>query len=259
LTEPNVGSAIQSLETTFVQDGDNYILNGCKRWISGGQIADLFMVFGRCENKSLACLVSKEAPGLAITPIETMLGFRAGRLAQIDFSGVKVPAEDLVGKPGFALSHVAPTGLQYGRLSTACSALGLLRGCFEESIAYASSRKIAGRRIGEEGMICSMITQMGTDLQAANLLCYSACKAEDDHLPETFEKTMVAKYFASRAAVRAASDAVQIRGASGCHEGSPAARFYRDAKITEIIEGTTQIHEQVLGRIFLHRAPRARK
>jgi alkylation response protein AidB-like acyl-CoA dehydrogenase len=259
LTEPNVGSAIQSIETAFTQDGDSYMLNGCKRWISGGQIADLFLVFGRMENKSIACLVPKDTPGLVITPIDTMLGFRAARLAQIDFSGVRVSAEDLVGKPGFALSHVAPIGLQYGRLSTACSALGLLRACFEESVAYASTRQISGRRIGEEGMIRSLITQIGADLQAANLLCYSACKAEDGHLPETFEKTMVAKYFTSRAAVRAASNAVQIRGASGCHESSPVARLYRDAKIMEIIEGTTQIHEQVLGRIFIQKAPKAHK
>ena len=104
-----------------------------------------------------------------------------------------------------------------------------------------------------------MITRMGADLQAASLLCYAACRAEDEHLPEAFEKTMVAKYFASRAAVKAASDAVQIRGASGCCESSPVARYYRDAKIMEIIEGTTQIHEQVLGRVFLHKAPRERR
>jgi len=259
LTEPNVGSAIQAIETTFTQDGDGYVLNGCKRWITGGQIADLFLVFGRMADKSMACLVSKDTPGFVITPIDTMLGFRAARLAQLDFSGVKVSAEDLVGKLGFALSHVVPIGLHYGRLSTASSALGLLRACFEESIAYSSTRKISGRTIGEEGMIRSLVAQMGADLQAANLLCYSAGKAEDGHLPEAYEKTMLAKYFTSRAAVRAASNAVQIRGASGCHESSPVARLYRDAKIMEIIEGTTQIHEQLLGRIFIQKAPKALK
>jgi glutaryl-CoA dehydrogenase (non-decarboxylating) len=259
LTEPNVGSAIQSLETTLVRKGNVYVLNGCKRWISGGQIADLFLIFGKSENDPVACLVSRDAPGLTITPIEQMMGFRAARLAQVDFSDVQVSAGDIVGKPGFALSHIAPVGLQYGRLSTACSAVGLLRACFEESIAYASTRKISGKRIGEEGMICSLIAQMGTDLKAASLLGYSACNAMDGHLPDAFEKTMIAKYFSSRAAVKAASDAVQIRGASGCHESSPVARYYRDAKIMEIIEGTTQIHEQMLGSIFLHKAPRAHK
>ncbi len=259
LTEPNVGSAIQSIETSFKKDGEKYVLHGTKKWISGAQIADVFLVFGKLENNPLACLVSRDAPGLEITPITDMMGFKAACLAQIDFNSVAIPSNDIVGKPGFALSHVAPIGLQYGRLSTACSALGLLRACFEESIAYASTRRISGKRLGTEGMICSLIARMGTDLHAAGLLCNSACRAEDEHLPEAFEKTFVAKYFSSRAAVNAASNAVQIQGASGCHESSPVARYYRDAKIMEIIEGTTQIHEQILGMTFLHKARKLRK
>ena len=154
LTEPNVGSAIQSLETTFTRSGDGYVLNGRKQWISGGQAADVFLVFGRSDKGSVACLIAKDTSGLTIAPVEQMMGFRAARLAELDFAGVEVRESDLVGKPGFALSHVAATGLQYGRLSTACSALGLLRACFEESIWYASTRKISGKRVGEEGMIC---------------------------------------------------------------------------------------------------------
>ena len=100
---------------------------------------------------------------------------------------------------------------------------------------------------------------MGADLEAARLLCYAAWLAEDAHLPQAFEKTLVAKYFTSRAVVRAASDAVQIRGASGCHASSPVSRYYRDAKIMEIIEGTTQIHEDLLGKIFVDQAGRIPK
>jgi len=97
---------------------------------------------------------------------------------------------------------------------------------------------------------------MGADLEAASLLCYSACRAEDDHVPQAFEKALLAKYFTSRAAVRAASDAVQIQGAAGCHASSPVSRYYRDAKIMEIIEGTTQIHEDILGKIFVDQVGR---
>jgi alkylation response protein AidB-like acyl-CoA dehydrogenase len=97
---------------------------------------------------------------------------------------------------------------------------------------------------------------MGTDLEAGSLLCHNACRAEDDHLPEAFEKTLMAKYFTSTAAARAASNAVQIRGASGCHGSSPVSRYYRDAKIMEIIEGTTQIHEDLLGKILVDHADR---
>jgi alkylation response protein AidB-like acyl-CoA dehydrogenase len=184
------------------------------------------------------------------------MGFRAAGLAEIHFNDVEVPSANLVGKPGFALSHVAPVGLHYGRISTACSALGLLGGCFEESIAHAAVRKVGDRTMGDIGMIRSLIARMGTDLEAARFLCHNACRAEDDHLPEAFEKTLMAKYFTSRAAVRAASDAVQIRGASGCHGSAPVSRYYRDAKIMEIIEGTTQIHEDILGKIFVDQAGR---
>jgi D-alanine--poly(phosphoribitol) ligase subunit 1 len=261
LTEPGAGSAIQCLATEFTRsaDGRSLILNGQKRWISCAQFAAVFLVFGTLEGRSAACVVPRDAPGLRVEPIHDLMGFRAAGLAEVHFEDVKVPSEALVGKPGFALSHVAPVGLHYGRLSTACSALGLLRGCFEESIAHASVRRIGQKIVGDLGMIRSLIARMGTDLEAAGLLCHSACRADDEHLPAAFEKALVAKYFTSRAAVRAASDAVQILGASGCHGSSPASRYYRDAKIMEIIEGTTQIHEDILGRIFVGQAGRLGK
>ena len=256
LTEPSGGSAIESLTTEFKRkDGSgNFVLNGQKKWISYGQIADVFLVFGKLEQKSVACLVPREARGLGIQAIREMLGFRAAGLAQINFHDVEVPSANIIGKPGFALSHVAPVGLQFGRMSTACSTAGLLRGCFEESVSYAASRKIGNEILGDIGMIRSMIAKMGTDLEASRFLCYAACRAEDEHLPEAFAKTLKAKYYSSKAAVRAASDAVQIHGASGCLESSAVARYYRDAKLMEILEGTTQIHEHLLGKIFLDQA-----
>lgn len=254
LTEPGAGSDIQSLATGFTPEGDHFILNGHKKWISCAQFAGVFLVFGKLERRSMACLVPRDSPGLRVEPIDDLMGFRAAGLAEIHFNDVKVPAANLVGKPGFALSHVAPVGLHYGRISTACSAAGLLRGCFEESIAHAAVRKIGDGSAGGIGMIRSLIARMGTDLEAGSLLCRNACRAEDEHLPDVFEKTLMAKYFTSRAAVQAASDAVQIRGASGCHGSSAVSRYYRDAKIMEIIEGTTQIHEDILGKIFVDQA-----
>ena len=260
LTEPGAGSAIQSLVTEFTRSSksDSLILNGNKKWISCAQLAGVFLVFGKLEQSSVACLVPREAPGLEIGPIHDLMGFRSAGLAQLTFNDVEVPSANIVGKPGFALSHVAPVGLQYGRISTACSGLGLLRGCFEESIAYAAVRKIAEKTVGEIGMIRSLIARMGSDLEAGGFLCHNACRSEQDRVPEAFEKTLTAKYFTSRAAVRAASDAVQIRGASGCHESSPVSRYYRDSKIMEIIEGTTQIHEELLGKIFVGQAGKSR-
>ena len=259
LTEPGAGSALQSLTTQFTRapGGDGLVLNGCKRWITCAQRAAVFLVFGKLEGSAVACIVPRDSPGLEIEPIRDLMGFRSAGLAQLTFRNVPVPAANLVGKPGFALSHIAPVGLQFGRISTACSGLGLLRGCFEESIAYAAARRIGDRTVGELGMIRSLVAAMGTELEAGNFLCHEACRAEDHHEVESFEKALMAKYYTSRAAVRAASDAVQIQGAAGCHATSPVARFYRDAKILEIIEGTTQVHEELLGKMFVARSRKA--
>ena len=260
LTEPGAGSDTQALVTEYAatSNGGELSLNGRKKWISCAQFADIFLVFGVVGQRSVACLVSRGTPGFSIEPIRELLGFRAAGLAELHFQNVRVPAANIVGKPGFGLSHIAAVGLHYGRISTACSGAGLLRGCLEESVSYAAARAIGAQTVGDLGMIRSLITRMGTDSEAARLLCVSACQAEDDGRPEAYEKTLTAKYFTSRAAVRAAADAVQIRGASGCHSSSPVSRFYRDAKILEVIEGTTQIHEQILGKMLVDRAARQR-
>ena len=256
LTEPGTGSDTQSLTTELTSKGNDFILNGSKKWISCAQKAALYLVFGKLDQRSVAFLVPRDTPGVRVASTNDLMGFRGAGLAEIHFDNVPVPAHDLVGKPGFGLSHVATVGLQYGRISTACSGLGLLRGCLEESIDYAAKRKIGDRTVGEIGMIRTLIARMGTDCEAGSLLCHSACKAQDDNLPKAFEKTLMAKYFTSRAAVSAASSAVQIKGASGCHGSSPVSRYYRDAKIMEIIEGTTQIHESLLGKMLVDQAKR---
>ena len=258
LTEPAGGSDLQSLQTKFTECGNGgYRLNGQKTWISHGQIAGLFLVIGCAGALPMACLLPRESAGLSIEPITGMLGFRAAGLARINFADVEIPADCVLGKPGVALSYLAPIGLHYGRISTACSSLGLLRGCFEEAAARAAMRRVGAGVVGDFGMIRSMIARMGADLNAAELLCLAACRAADEHLPEAFTKALIAKYFSSRAAVRAAADAVQIWGAAGCHEDAPVARYYRDARILEIIEGTTQVHEELLGRTFIDAASKA--
>jgi alkylation response protein AidB-like acyl-CoA dehydrogenase len=261
MTEPRGGSDLQGMATEYCRGPGTgeLTLNGEKRWISCGQMAGVFLVFGTLEQQPVACLVPRDSAGLTIEPIRDMMGFRAAGLARLQFENVRVPADSIVGKPGFALSHVAPVGLHYGRLSTACSAVGLLRGCFEESTGYAAAREIGNQHAGDIGMIQSLIAKMGADLEAAGLLCLSACRAEDERRPEAYSRAFIAKYFASRAVVRAAADAVQILGAAGCHESTPIARYYRSCKIMEIIEGTTQIHEYVLGGGFVRAAAQRRR
>lgn len=258
LTEPSGGSALESLQTEFRKGATpgSFRLNGEKSWISFGQTAGLFLVVGHWESRPLACLVPREAAGLEVTAISDLMGFRAAGLARLSFRDVEIPAENLIAKPGSALSFVVPVGLHYGRISTACSALGLLRGCFEESVAFAARRRIGQARAGDFGMIRSLLARMGTNLQAAQWLCYEACWSAQHRQPEAFTKALSAKYFASKSAACAAADAVQIQGAAGCRDATPVARYYRDAKIMEIIEGTSQVHEQLLGKSFLDAAPK---
>jgi alkylation response protein AidB-like acyl-CoA dehydrogenase len=251
-TEPKVGSDIQSIQTTLTPRGDAYLLNGTKRWITYSGIADIFLVFAKTtdEGKPVACIVRSKAPGVKVTRLEEMLGFRGVYLSQIDFDQCEIRPGDLVGKPGFALSYVAPYGLHYGRLSTAWSSLGLLRACLETGTAFVAQRRAFAHSLIDHGQIRELIADMGVDLEAARLLCLHAALADDAHLPKAMEKTLLAKYHASRAAAKAAANTIQIMGAAGCYEENRAARYYRNAKIMEIIEGTNQVLQNVLGKSF---------
>lgn len=251
MTEPKVGSDIQAVETTFTPKGDGYLLNGTKKWITYSAIADIFLVFGKdTEGKSMAGIVKCDAPGVTVTPLKEMMGFRGAHLSQIEFDNCEISPEDLVGKPGLVLNYVAPYGLHWGRISTAWSSTGLLRACMEASATYATERRQFGSPILDHGMIRQLTTDMGISLEAARHMCLIGCMAEDARAPEAMEKVLMAKYFASRAASTAASDTIQIQGASGCHEDNPSARFYRCAKIMQIIEGTDQVLQKVLGKSF---------
>jgi glutaryl-CoA dehydrogenase (non-decarboxylating) len=256
MTEPDTGSDLSAFKTEFKRraGSETLILNGQKRWITCAQVSEIFLIFGKMDNQSVACLVPRGTPGFTVEPIRELMGFRAAGLAKLSFVNCELPLSNIVGKPGFGVSHVMPVGMQYGRISTACSALGIIRGCFEESVAYAARRKIGDRSLGEIGLMRRLIARMGTDMEAGNFLCHNACRAEDERAPESFETALAAKYFTSQASVRAASDAVQLRGAAGVHESSPTARYYGSAKIMEIIEGTTQVHEDLLGKMYMGQA-----
>ena len=251
MTEPKVGSDIQAVETMFTPKGDIFLLNGTKKWITLSAAADIFLVFGKDnEGKSMAAIVHSKAPGVNVKPLKDLLGFRGAHLSQIEFENCEVRQEDMVGKPGLVLPYVAPLGLHYGRISTAWNSTGLLRACLETSAAYASERRQFQAPIMDHGAIRQIVTDMGVNLEAARLLCLNACMAEDSHSPDAIEKVLLAKYFASRAAARAAADTVQLMGAAGCHEENPAARYYRNAKVMQIIEGTDQVLQKVLGKSF---------
>jgi len=243
LSEPNVGSDAKSVETTATLSGDAYILDGHKKWITYGQIADVFLVFAQCEGKPSAFLVEKNSPGLSIKPIFGMLGVRASMLAELHLNDCRIPQENLVGRLGFGFSYVASSALDYGRYSVAWGSVGIAQACLSACIRYTSERKQFGVYLKEHQLMRQMITNMIANVKAARLLCYQAGYLKDTGDPSSIIETSIAKYFASTIASQVASDAVQIHGGNGCSSEYPVERYLRDAKIMEIIEGSTQIQQ----------------
>jgi glutaryl-CoA dehydrogenase (non-decarboxylating) len=243
LTEPDVGSDAKQIGTTAALDGNTYILNGQKEWISFGQIADLFLVFAQDEGKLSAFLVERNTPGLKVTSIKGMLGLRATMLAKLEFVDCSMPKDNLIGGVGFGLVPVAIDALNLGRYSVAWGCVGIAKACLEASIQHTQKRKQFGVYLKDHQLIQRMITDMMVNIKAARLLCCKAGLAMAQRHPDSVADTFNAKYFATTMATRAANDAVQIHGAIGCSQESPVQRHLRDAKIMEIIEGTTQIHQ----------------
>lgn len=243
LSEPNVGSDAKSIETTARVSGDFYILNGQKKWITYGQIADVFLVFANYEGKPSAFLVEKDTPGLTIKPIFGMLGVRASMLAELHLYNCQIPQENLVCRQGFGFSHVAASALDYGRYSVAWGCVGIAQACLEACIKYTSQRKQFGVYLKEHQLIRQMISEAIANIKAARLLCYQAGYLKEIGDPKSIIETSIAKYFASTIVNKVANDAVQIYGGNGCSSEYPVQRYLRDAKIMEIIEGSTQIQQ----------------
>ena len=243
LTEPDVGSDAKNIKTTVTLADDSYVLSGRKKWITFGQIADLFLVFGQCDGKPCAFLIEKDAPGLSMEPVYGMLGVRASMLAELHLNDCQIPRENLVGGVGFGFVPVALLALDLGRYSVAWGCVGIAQACLEACVQYAGEREQFGVYLKEHQLIQQMITDMIVNVKAARLLCCQAGYLKELGDPNSVLETLVAKYFSSTMATRAANDAVQIHGALGCSSAHAVQRYLRDAKIMEIIEGTTQIHQ----------------
>ncbi len=243
LTEPDVGSDAKSVKTTAILEDDHYIITGIKKWTTLAQIADVFLIFCQCDGKPTTFLVDRNIPGLSVKPIKGILGSRGSMIAEIELNNCVVPKENIVGSIGTGLSHVALTCLDYGRYTIAWGCVGSGQACLEESIKYSRKRKQFGEPLRKNQLIQKMITEMVTDIKAARMLCYNAGYLREMADPDSIMETWVAKYFASKMINKVANNAVQIHGANGCSRDFSVERHLRDAKITEIIEGTSQIHE----------------
>jgi glutaryl-CoA dehydrogenase (non-decarboxylating) len=248
LTEPLAGSDAQAVTTTASALAAGFQIDGYKQWITGGQIAGLFLVIGRCDGQPAAFLVPRDSSGLTIVPVPGMLGLRAAMLAELTLSGALLAADALVGRIGFGISHVAFTALDYARFTVAWGCLGLAQACLDASMHHAAERRQFGAALQDHQLIRRMLTDMITNVRAARLLCGHAAALRDAGDSGTVIETLVAKYFASISAHRAADDCVQIHGATGCSAASPVQRYLRDARIMEIIEGSTQMQQLTIAK-----------
>lgn len=249
VSEPNAGSDLNDVETTAEKRGDIYIINGTKKWITCGQIASAFIVLARTLEGPCAFLVDRDTPGLSISPIMDVLGTRGSMVAQLDFINCEVGSDHLLASPG-AGTLVAVSALGFGRFSVACGAVGIIQASLDASLAYTSSVRRSGVFLREHQLVRQLITNMATDAEAARLLCHAAGELTDRRDPAAVRQTFIAKYFASTSAVRAALDAVQLHGANGCTTAYPVERYLRDAKITEIIEGSTQVQQSTIADLI---------
>jgi glutaryl-CoA dehydrogenase (non-decarboxylating) len=246
LSEPNAGSDAGGVETTAADSNYGWVINGHKKWTTFGQIAGLFLVLAKFEGQPTAFLVERETPGLTVKPLHGVWGTRASQLAELTFEDCCIPHGNLVGRIGFGLSHVVAAALEHGRYSVAWGAVGIGQACLDACRAYTAERRQFGVPLADHQLIRRLLTDMIVNTRAARLLCLRAGWLRDQRDPVAFMEIMAAKYFASTMAVRAANDAVQIHGANGMSDEYPVGRYLRDAKVTEIIEGSTQIQQIAL-------------
>lgn len=243
ISEPQAGSDTGNLETKAVRTSAGWRLNGTKTWITGAQRADVFLVYAQTGNGLAAFLLPRTAAGVQVEPIDDMLGTRASMLATVRLNEVEVCDTALLGPDSFLSGAVLTGMLDIGRFSVAAGSVGIVQACLDASARHTGTRTVQGTRLRDLQLVRAKVSDMVTDATAARLLVERAARLKDAGDPATIMATWLAKYFASTAAARHASAAVQLHGASGCAPGSPVARFYRDAKVMEIIEGGTELQQ----------------
>lgn len=260
LTEPNAGSDAGGTETTAEDMGDYYLLNGEKIFITNGGEADTYVVFavttpGIGTRGISAFIVEKGWEGFTFEPHYDKLGIRSSATCQLNFNDVKIPKENLLGKEGQGFK-IAMSTLDGGRIGIAAQALGIAQGAFEAAVEYSKERIQFGRPICAQQSIAFKIADMATKLRCARFLVYSAAELKQAHLPYGKEAAM-AKMYASDIALEVTNEALQIFGGSGYLKGMPVERFYRDAKITTIYEGTNEIQRVVIAAAILGKVKKA--
>ena len=254
LSEPEAGSDATSQHTTAVDMGDHYLLNGTKNWITNGGNASTYLVIAQ-TNSALrhkginALIVEKGMEGFSVGPKENKLGIRGSDTHSLMFTDVKVPKENRIAEEGFGFTFAMKT-LDGGRIGIASQALGIASGAYELALAYSKERKTFGKPISAHQAIQFKLADMATEIEAARMLCFKAAWLKDQGLPYAKASSM-AKLFASDVAMRTTIEAVQIHGGYGFVKDYHVERLMRDAKITQIYEGTSEIQRMIIAREIL--------
>ncbi len=254
LTEPGSGSDLQGVSTRAVREGNDWVVNGTKAWITNPSLAQVLTVYLQTNPAAGTAgysllLVETDRPGVTVHPQEKKMGVRGSPTNQISFDNVRVPLTNLLGKEGRGLQQTLET-LDGGRISIGALAVGIAQGALEEAVAYAQQRTAFGRPISELQAIQWMLADAGTELEAARLLVYQAAWLKDQGRRFTREAAM-AKLFASEMAERVTRNAIQIHGSYGYSSEYPVERMYRDARLTTIGEGTSEVQRLVIARQIL--------
>ena len=254
LTEANTGSDAMRMKTTAVQDGDDWIINGTKNWITHGLSGDVAVVLIRTgelldSNGITAFIIEKGTPGFSAVKIKDKLGVRASETAELIFDNVRVPKENVIGNVGEGFKQAMKV-LDGGRISIASLSCGVARGAYEASVKYAKEREQFGKPIGKFQAIAFKLADMATEIEAAELLTFQAAYLKNSKKPVT-KAGAYAKYYASEVSVKCGNEAVQIMGGYGYTKEYPAEKFLRDSKLMTIGEGTSEIQKIVISREIL--------
>jgi alkylation response protein AidB-like acyl-CoA dehydrogenase len=261
LSEKYAGSDAQGLSVTAVEDGDHYVINGEKKWTTNGGVADLYSVFCVTDPSSKsrrisAIVVEKGTPGFTVKKVEDKMGIRCVPVVETHFENVRVPKSNLIGgRPGMGFKHAMAT-LDHARPGVAAQAVGAAQGALDLANVYANRRKQFGQPISSHQMVQSMLADMATETEAARWLVYRAAAGIDSNPTDAANSKMaaMAKCYATDVAMKVATDAVQVFGGYGFMEDYPIAKFFRDAKILQIYEGTNQVQRMVIARHLIRGA-----
>ncbi len=246
LSEPEAGSDIDSITTTAEKVGKNFKLTGKKRWISAALIANLFLVSTKINGNPTCFLMETPTKKLTIQPINDLLGFRSALIGELSFDGCLISKECMLGPIGSGFSVIANYALDLGRFLIAWTSLGIAKKCLSFALEYVSSRKVSHKPLLEQPTIRAKIGQMFTLIKAAEALCEKACQVRAEKNPDSLMETNIAKYYAAKAAHEIANITMHLYGASGLLAASPIHSLLMDAKVVNLIEGTTEIQEQLI-------------